>query len=76
LEVKHVPQCPITGDANDSESGQPKLEVNNKNTHSPIKKMYYNTKKQKPDLVAFYDIRPGNGSGLFSEEKTRKGGDK
>jgi len=25
-------------------------------------------------LVAFYDIRPGNGAGLFSEEKISKGG--
>jgi len=23
--------------------------------------MYYNTKELKPDLVVFYDIRPGNG---------------
>ena len=35
--------------------------------------MYYNTKKQKPDLVAFYDIRPGNGSGIVSQEKISKG---
>jgi len=26
-------------------------------------------KKLKPGLVAFYDIRPGNGAGLFSKEK-------
>jgi len=42
--------------------------------------MYYNVKKRrkkiKPGLVAFYDIRPGNGAGLFSKEKIRKGGDK
>jgi len=25
----------------------------------------------KPCLVAFYDIRPGNGAGLFSKEKIR-----
>ena len=24
--------------------------------------------------MAFYDIRPGNGAGLFSEEKVSKGG--
>ena len=24
-----------------------------------------NTKKLKPDLVATYDLRPGNGTGLF-----------
>jgi len=33
-------------------------------------------KKLKPRLVAFYDIRPGNGAGLFSKEKISKGGDK
>ena len=32
--------------------------------------------KLKPGLVAFYDIRPGNGAGLFSKEKISKGGDK
>jgi len=30
--------------------------------------------KLKPGLVAFYDIRPGNGAGLFSKEKMSKGG--
>jgi len=38
--------------------------------------MYYkkiNTKKPKPGLIAFYDIRPGNG---FSKEKISKGRDK
>jgi len=35
-----------------------------------------NTKKLKPGLVAFYDIWPGNGAGLFSKEKISKGGDK
>jgi len=29
------------------------------------KEMYYNTKKLKPRLVDSYDIRPGNGVGLF-----------
>jgi len=33
-------------------------------------------KKLKPGLVAFYDIWPGNGVGLFSKEKINKGGDK
>ena len=28
-----------------------------------------NTKKLKPGSVAFYDIRPGNGAGLFSKKK-------
>jgi len=37
--------------------------------------MYYSTKKIKPGLVTFYDIRPGNGVGLFSKEKISKGGD-
>jgi len=31
--------------------------------------------KHKPGLVALYDIRPGNGAGLFSKEKISKGGD-
>jgi len=38
--------------------------------------MYYNTKKLKPSLVAFYDTRPENGAGRFSKEKISKGGDK
>jgi len=47
------------------------------------KKMYYNTKKTKPGLAAFYNIWPGNGAGLFkygrrqirkSEEKKNKWG--
>jgi len=37
--------------------------------HSPIKRNVLqhkiNTKKLKPGLVASYDIRPGNGEGLF-----------
>jgi len=32
-------------------------------------------RKLKPGLVAFYDIRPGNGAGLFSKEKVSKGVD-
>jgi len=31
------------------------------------------TKKLKPGPVAFYDIRPGNGAGLFSREKISEG---
>jgi len=31
-------------------------------------------KKLNPGLVAFYDIRPGNGAGLFSKKKISKGG--
>jgi len=42
---------------------------NNKSTHSPIKRnapqQNINTKQLKPGLVASYDIRPGNGEGLF-----------
>jgi len=38
--------------------------------------MYYNTKKLKPGLVTFYNIRPGNEAGLFSKEQISKGGDK
>jgi len=42
--------------------------------------MYYNnnlnTKKLKPGIVAFYDIRPGNGAGLFSKVKIHTGEDK
>ena len=30
-------------------------------------------KKLKPDLVTFYDIRPGNGAGQFSNEKKKRG---
>jgi len=38
--------------------------------------MYHNTKKLKPGLVAFCDIQPGNGAGLFSKKKRSKGGEK
>jgi len=34
------------------------------------------TKKLKPGFVAFYNVRPRNGAGLFSKEKISKGGDK
>jgi len=48
--------------------------------HSPIKRTALqhkiNTKKLKPGLVAFYGTRSGNGAGLFSKEKTTKGGGK
>jgi len=46
-----------------------KQNLAQKNTHSPIKtnalqhKIY--TNKLKPGLVASYNIRPGNGEGLF-----------
>ena len=35
-----------------------------------------NTKNLKPSLVTFYDIRPGNGVGLFTKEKISKRRDK
>jgi len=31
-----------------------------------------NSEKLKPASVTFYDIRPGNGTGLFSKENTSK----
>ena len=42
--------------------------------HSAIKRNALHT--EKPRLDAFYDIRPGNGAGLFSKEKTSKEGKK
>jgi len=53
-----------------------KLNLTQKSTHSAIKKMYYNTntKKLKPGVVAFYQIRLG--SGAVSKETISKGGDK
>ena len=33
-------------------------------------------KELKPGLVAFYNIRPGNGADLFVKEKISKGRDK
>jgi len=47
---------------------------------SPVKRHVLqhkiNTKKLKLGIVAFYDIRPGNGAGLFRKEKISKVGDK
>jgi len=54
-----------------------KLNLTQKKQHSlqgmhQSEEMYYNTKqtqeKLKPGFVAFYDIWPGNGAGLFSKE--------
>jgi len=46
-----------------------KTKPNTTKAHSPIKRNVLqhkiNTKKLKPGLVAAYDIRPGNGEGLF-----------
>jgi len=48
--------------------------------HSPIKRNVLqhklNTKKLKPGLVTFYDIRSENGANIFSKEKISKGGDR
>jgi len=33
----------------------------------------YTTDRARPDLVAFYDIRPGNGSGLFLQPRNPHG---
>jgi len=53
-----------------------KLNLTQKAHIHQSKEMYYNTKKLKPGRVAFYDIRPGNGAGLFAKEKISKGEDK
>jgi len=58
--------------------GKTKPNTTKANIHQS-KETYYNTqmqKKLKPGLVAFYDIQPGNGAGLFSKEKTSKVRDK
>jgi len=44
--------------------------------HKNVLQHKINTKKLKPGLVAFYDIRPGNREGLVSKEKTSRGRDK
>jgi len=44
------------------------MEKTNAHIHRS-KEMYDNIKKLKPGLVAFYDIWPGNGAGLFSKER-------
>jgi len=36
-------------------------------------KNYIKTKKTDPGLVAFYDIRPGNGAGLFLPPRSPHG---
>jgi len=33
----------------------------------------YNKNKTRPGLVALYDIRPGNGAGLFLQPRARPG---
>jgi len=59
------------------ESNKTKPNTTNASIHQSKQKVLQqkiNTKKLKPGLVAFYDIPPGNGAGLFSKEKTSKGG--
>jgi len=48
--------------------------THDKSTHSPIRRhvLQREHRKLKPGSVAFYDIRPGDGAGLFSEEKMSK----
>ena len=44
------------------------LNLTQKSTHSPLKRnvlQLKTTKKLKPGLVTSYDVRPGNGEGLF-----------
>jgi len=46
-----------------------KLKLTQQSKHSPIKRNVLQThKKLKPGIVAFYDIRPGNKTSLFSKE--------
>jgi len=52
-----------------------KTTKQHKNTQKQLLQHKINT-KSTPGLVAFYDIWPGNGVGLFSKEKTSKEGDK
>jgi len=48
-------------------AAQPAASKHSKQRHK------INPKKLKPGLVAFYDIRPGNGAGLFSKkDKSRR----
>ena len=39
--------------------------------HSPMKNVLQHKINAKTKEVAFYDIRPGNGEGLFSQKKIR-----
>jgi len=51
-----------------------KLNVTTKSMHLPTKRNILQHKiktKLKPGLFTFYDIWPGNGAGLFSEEKNK-----
>jgi len=43
-----------------------------RNHQSNVQQHKRNTKKLKPVLLASYDIRPGNGAGIFSKEKISK----
>jgi len=55
---------------------QQKHAFTNQRKCRPTTTQNKHTQKLKPGLVAFYDIRPGNGAGLFPKEKNSKGGDK
>ena len=55
---------------------EPRLNTTKEHIHQS-NEMYFiqhkiNIKKLKQGLVAFYNIRPGNGAGLFSKEKINK----
>jgi len=53
-----------------------KLNITKARIHqSNVLQHKMNTKKLKPGLVSFYNIRPGNEASLFSKEKISKGGD-
>ena len=58
-----------------------KTTLNTTKAHIHQSKEIYSTTQNKheklqPGLVAFYDIQPGNGAGLFWKEKISRGGDK
>ena len=81
--MPHSTQNSHFGDVSPSQSPglvweKPKPNMTKVRSHQS-QEMYCNTKqtkKLKPGLVTFYDIRPGTGAGLFSKEKISKGGDK
>jgi len=53
--------------------GMEQLKLTNQKKYTTTQNKH---KKLKPGLVAFYDIWPGNGAGLFSKEKVSKEVDK
>jgi len=52
---------------------QHKINTKTKARFTNVKQHKINTKKLKPGLVTFYDILPGNRTGLFSQEKISDG---